>query len=258
MLKSCAKFGGACPRIQSWALGCLANLLGCRANRRRLLGVGQGWGAGATAMSEKSERAAGDRNPHQEERGEEDRTHQQDEDKHLRAKSISRPSGERRGEREGSRGASWVQSGDNTGNDSTATDLGLPHWIHTVLANSDRVACDRGAQYSGIACVREIAAAGRAPARVMKSSGIPSLIGATIEKCATYTHGLLASGDTRLCQSSPLCFPEPSRENDGNMRRSPNPESSVCAKVHLTFRFCVPTTRLGQVWGDGPTTPGSG
>ncbi|CAM9652039.1 unnamed protein product [Ectocarpus sp. 6 AP-2014] len=182
VLKSCAKFGGACPRTQSWALGCLANLLGCRANRRRLLGLGQGGGEGATAMSEEGGRAAGDRKPHQEERGEEDRIHQQGEYKHLGEERNSRTSGERRGEREGSRGASWVQSGDNGCNDRTASGLGLPHWIHTVLANSDRVACDRGAQYSGIACVREIAAAGRAPARVMKSSGVPRLIGATIEK----------------------------------------------------------------------------
>ncbi|CAM9621039.1 unnamed protein product [Ectocarpus sp. 12 AP-2014] len=182
VLKSCAKFGGACPRTQSWALGCLANLLGCRANRRRLLGVGRGWGEGATAMSEEEERAAGDRKPHQEQCGEEDRIHQQEEYKHLGEERNSRTSGERRGEREGIRGALWVQSGDNGCNDRTASGLGLPHWIHTVLANSDRVACDRGAQYSGIACVREIAAAGRAPARVMKSSGVPGLIGATIEK----------------------------------------------------------------------------
>ncbi|CAB1114255.1 unnamed protein product [Ectocarpus sp. CCAP 1310/34] len=186
VLKSCAKFGGACPRTQSWALGCLANLLGCRANRRRLLGVGRGWGEGATAMSEEEERPAGDRKPHQEECGEEDGILQQGEYKHLGEERNSRTSGERKGEREGSRGASWVQSGDNGCNDRTASGLGLPHWIHTVLANSDRVACDRGAQYSGIACVREIAAAGRAPARVMKSSGVPGLIGATIEKCATF------------------------------------------------------------------------
>ncbi|CAM9991080.1 unnamed protein product, partial [Hapterophycus canaliculatus] len=40
VLRRCAKFGGACPRIQSWALGCVANLLACSENRRRVVGRG--------------------------------------------------------------------------------------------------------------------------------------------------------------------------------------------------------------------------
>lgn len=37
VLQRCAEFGGACPRIQSWALGCVANLLVCSENRRRFI-----------------------------------------------------------------------------------------------------------------------------------------------------------------------------------------------------------------------------
>lgn len=165
VLKTCSEFGRACPRIQSWALGCLANLLVCRENRRRLLGPGLE-GQGAAGGGDGAERETEpDDNLRQQEGAREDR---------HRAAEEGEPE---EPEREAAAAAD--------GRDVKCTGgsrAGLAGWIHTVLANSERVTGDRDAQYSGIACVREIAAAGPTPAREMRSTGVPGLVGAALQR----------------------------------------------------------------------------
>ena len=41
---------------------------------------------------------------------------------------------------------------------------------------------DRGAQYAAIACARQLAAAGPAPAAAMRASGVPMMIEAALER----------------------------------------------------------------------------
>lgn len=204
VLKTCSEFGGACPRIQSWALGCLANLLVCRENRRRLLGPGLESEGGA-ARGRKEEAARKTTTPGEERgnsnQGEEQK--QRPEDKHRRHQEeeedakTSRQRWTEEGEleeprREEAAAAAAEASGDGDCTDSNA--VGLAGWIHTVLANSDRVAGDRDAQYSGIACVRELAAAGPVPARAMRSTGVPGLVGAALER--------FGGADPQLCDQA--------------------------------------------------------
>ncbi|CAN0092272.1 unnamed protein product [Pylaiella littoralis] len=211
VLKRCAKFGGACPRVQSWALGCVANLLVCRDNRRRLLGLGlerepseQG---GPTAAGERGGAGAQDKKREEQHREENDG-------------DIWDAGG--RGSREGDHGdcggstssnnttassgsdsnttsiSSSNSSSSNSNSNSSDTGGGLAGWIHTVLANSERVAHDRGAQYSGIACVREMAAAGPVPVRAMRSTGVPKLVGAALDRFGGTDSKLLEQAESAL------------------------------------------------------------
>eukprot|EP00752_Nemacystus_decipiens_P011049 g9815.t1 len=175
VLKACSEFGGACPRIQSWALGCLANLLVCRENRRRLLGPGvEGEGAsGGKEGAERETAPGGWNNTNKSSSGS-----QGEEQNNRRHQEEEATEGGGELEETGREAAAAVAANHTGGGDA-----GLAGWIHTVLANSDRVAGDRDAQYSGIACVRELAAAGPAPAReIMRSTGVPGLIGAALER----------------------------------------------------------------------------
>lgn len=170
VLRSCAEFGGACPRIQSWALGCLANLMVCRENRQRLLGPGpEGGGAAGGRQAAEWETTPGERDNNSQREKKQQRQHE--EAKANRQREEGEP------ERPGREAPVAGRDGD-----CASSNGGLAGWIHTVLANSDRVAGDRDAQYSGIACVRELAAAGPVPARAMRSTGVPGLVGAALER----------------------------------------------------------------------------
>eukprot|EP00904_Undaria_pinnatifida_P009550 jgi/Undpi1/5725/HiC_scaffold_2.g00999.m1 len=145
VLRRCAEFGGACPLVQSWGLGCAANLLACSDNRRALLLEGSG---NMNVAGGKGDNAA------EKERG-------------GRGVADKGEDGELEEEKGGGDGEAAV---------------GLAGWIHTLFANSDRVARDRGAQYAAIACARELAAAGPAPAAAMRRKGVPRLIEAAQER----------------------------------------------------------------------------
>lgn len=187
VLKSCSEFGGACPRIQSWALGCLANLLVCRENRRRLLGPAlerRGGAAGGRGAAEGETTPVGERDSNKG-REEEEEEKQQPEAKARQQQEeakADRPREEEGGLEGPGRGEAPAAHGGGGGDCTSSDSAGLAGWIHTVLANSDRVASDRDAQYSGIACVREVAAAGPVSVRVMRSTGVPELIGAALER----------------------------------------------------------------------------
>lgn len=170
VLRCCSEFGGACPQIQSWALGCLANLLACRENRRRLLGPGlEGGGPAGGREAAEAETRPGEWGHHNQ---------REDKQQPEGARTNRRQREKEGGLEERGRGAAVAGRDDGC----AGSDGGLAGWIHTVLANSERVAGDRDAQYSGIACVRELAAAGPVPARAMRLTGVPGLVGAALER----------------------------------------------------------------------------
>ena len=107
VLRKCAEFGSACPRVQLWALGCAANLLASSDNRRALL-LGRGEGADSALREE----------------GEE-----------LLESGV------------GENAAVWEEGEEaaEKGGGGGEAEVGMAGWIHTLFANSDRVSKDRWA-----------------------------------------------------------------------------------------------------------------
>lgn len=105
VLRKCIEFGSACPRVQSWALGCAANLLACSDNRRVLLLGRGGWADDALR-----------------EGGEE-----------LLGSGV------------GEDAAVWEEGEEaaEKGGAGGGAEVGMAGWIHTLFANSERVSKDR-------------------------------------------------------------------------------------------------------------------